>query len=176
MEEEFLEKIGKKALEYDKLSGCSQSVLLALQEAFNIGNLESFKSASVLSGGVARNGETCGALIGGLMAIGLVIGREKMENLDAYVRAINIANEIREKFKNEIKRQFNLKGKLRSTLCREIQRKIYGKSFNLKNPNELNAFLQAGGHSDDGCPKICYIAARVVAEKLLELKDYKDCL
>jgi len=44
VEKEFLEKIEKKASEYDKYSGCSQSVLLALQEAFGIGDLESFKS------------------------------------------------------------------------------------------------------------------------------------
>jgi len=79
-----IEEIGKKALEYDKYSGCSQSVLLALQEAFDTGNMESFKAATVLSGGVARKGETCGALIGGLLALGLVIGREDMTDTQTY--------------------------------------------------------------------------------------------
>jgi len=58
-----IEAIGAKALEYDKYSGCSQSVLLALQEAFDVGDQESFRAATVLSGGVARRGETCGALL-----------------------------------------------------------------------------------------------------------------
>ena len=38
-------------------------MLLAIQEAFEIGDIESFKAATVLSGGVARKGETCGALL-----------------------------------------------------------------------------------------------------------------
>ena len=66
-----------KALANDRIGGCSQSVLQALQEAFGIGNLESFKSATVLSGGL-RRGETCGAIIGALMGLGLVAGREMM--------------------------------------------------------------------------------------------------
>lgn len=78
------------------------------------------------------------------MALGLVIGREKMEDKDAYVKTIDIVNKIRERFKNELKEEFNFKRALRSTLCREIQKRIYGKSFNLKSPESFNAFLEAG--------------------------------
>ena len=167
---ERVEKVKRKALENDFLSGCSQSVLGAIQEEFGIGNLDSFKAATVLSGGVARKGETCGAIIGALLALGLVTGREKMEDFDAYQRGMKLADEVRDKFMKELKSQFGFQKELESTLCRHIQEKIYGRSFNLSDDKERQAFLDAGGHGETGCPKVCGIAAQVIAEKIMELE------
>ena len=166
---EIIQKAKAKALENDKFSGCSQSVLGSLQETLGIGNKEAFKSATVLSGGIAKRGESCGAVIGALMALGLVIGREKMEDTERYREAMDPASEIIERFKEELHKQFGFKEKLQSTLCKEIQEKIYGRSFNLMSEEDYQAFLAAGGHDDNGCPKVCGIAAQVTAEKLLEI-------
>jgi C_GCAxxG_C_C family probable redox protein len=167
-EQRFIERIGRRALSYDKYSGCSQSVLLSLQEGFKIGNEESFKAATVLSGGIARRGETCGAIIGALMSLGLVMGRDRMEDTDQYVRAVGVASEICEKFKRALKVEFRFDEEVQSTLCKEIQEKIYGRSFDLNNEAEMNAFLEAGGHSDRGCPKVCAVAAKVAAKEILD--------
>ena len=164
-----VKKIGEKALEYDKYSGCSQSVLLALQEAFQIGNMESFKAATVLSGGVARKGETCGALLGGIMALGLVVGREDIKDTQKYRDAMVPSDEIILMFKRRLQEVFGFKEPLNSTICREIQRLIYGESFDLTDPVSYKAFLDAGGHSDVGCPLVCAIAAEVTAKKIIEL-------
>lgn len=165
-----IERIKRKALEYDFLSGCSQSVLGAIQEEFAIGNIDSFKAATVLSGGVVRKGETCGAIIGALLALGLVIGRERMEDFDTYQGAMKVGLEVRDKFMKELKAQFGFKEELENTLCRHIQEKIYGRSYNLADERDRQAFLDAGGHSETGCPKVCGIAAQVVAEKIMELE------
>ena len=167
--EERIQRVKRRALENDFHSGCSQSVLGALQEEFGIGNKESFKAATALSGGVARQGETCGAIIGALLALGLVIGREKMENEEAYKAMMPPAIAVRTKFREELKRQFGFKEELESTLCRDIHEKLYGRSFYLADDEERRAFLDAGGHSETGCPKVCGIAAQVAAEKMLEL-------
>jgi C_GCAxxG_C_C family probable redox protein len=164
-----IKDIGKKALQYDKYSGCSQSVLLALQEAFKIGNMESFKAATVLSGGVARKGETCGALIGGLMALGLAIGREDITNTQAYRDAMVPSYEIINEFQSRIQETFGFEEPLKSTICRDIQKSIYGEGFDLTDPTSYKAFLNAGGHDDNGCPLVCALAAEVTAEKLIEL-------
>lgn len=169
VDERLVKEIRSKAHGYDQFSGCSQSVLLALQEGLDIGDLESFKAATVLSGGVARRGETCGALIGALMALGLVSGRERMEDYEQYVQATNIANEICEEYQRRLEKEFAFEEPLDSTLCREIQKKIYGRSFDIRDPVEREAFLAAGGHSDEGCYKVCGIAAEVAAERLLGL-------
>jgi len=162
-------KIGGKALEYDKFSGCSQSVLLALQEAFNIGDAMSFKAATTLSGGVVRRGETCGALLGALLALGLVKGREDMRDTQAYRDAMVPANEVVDEFKARLRREFGFKKPLESTICRDIQRSIYGRGFDLNKPEDYKAFLDAGGHSDLGCPNVCAVAAEVTAEKIQAL-------
>jgi C_GCAxxG_C_C family probable redox protein len=168
-DETLVGEIRRKAHGYDQYSGCSQSVLLALQEGLEVGDLESFKSATVLSGGVARRGETCGALLGALMGLGLVKGRERIEDTPKYVDAMGIANEISDEFLRSLKAEFGFGEPLESTLCREIQTRIYGRPFDLRDSAQRDAFLAAGGHSDEGCYKVCGIAAEVAARKLLKL-------
>jgi C_GCAxxG_C_C family probable redox protein len=168
-DEKLVKKIGRKAYENDKLSGCSQSVLQSLQEGLNIGDRESFKAATVLSGGVARHGETCGALIGGLMALGLVIGRGEMEDYESYDNAMDVAIRMRNRFKEALKSEFRFDRDLESTTCREIQERLYGRSFNLYKEKGKEAFLEAGGHSERGCLKTCEIGARIAAEQILEV-------
>lgn len=170
VDEELVAEIRRKAHAYDSHSGCSQAVLLALQEDLGIGDAESFRSATVLSGGVARRGETCGALLGSLMALGLMAGREQMEDRPSYVRATGIGDEICDGFQEKLREEFGFEKPLASTLCSEIQEKIYGRSFNLREREDYEAFLEAGGHSDEGCYKVCGIAAEVAAARLLELR------
>jgi C_GCAxxG_C_C family probable redox protein len=164
-----IEEIGRKALEYDKYSGCSQSVLLALQEAFNIGDMASFKAATVLSGGVARKGETCGALLGGLLALGLVIGREDIKDTQVYRDAMIPSDEIIKAFQKHLQETFGFDEMLDTTICRHIQQRIYGEAFDLTDQVSYQKFLDAGGHGDRGCPLVCSVAAIVTAEKLIEL-------
>ncbi len=165
----LVEEIRQKTRRNILFSGCSQSVLLALQDGLGIGDKASFKAASTLSAGVARQGETCGALLGALLALGLVSGREKIEDTEQYNRAMNIAIEISDEFQRRLQTEFGFKEPLESTLCRELQMKIYGRVFNFRDPTEREAFKAAGGHSDKGCFKVCDVAAKVAAEKLLEL-------
>ncbi|NQU59599.1 MAG: C_GCAxxG_C_C family protein [Rhodospirillales bacterium] len=166
--DERIQRAKKNAHENDRHSGCSQGVLLSLQEEFSIGNNEVFKAATVLSGGVARHGETCGALIGALMALGLVVGREKMEDTEAYRESMKPSADLIERFKEELKKQFGFEGELDGTLCKQIHEKIYGRPFDMMDPEDYRAFLDAGGHGDNGCLKVCGVAAQVGAEKILE--------
>lgn len=172
--DERIQRAKKNAHENDRHSGCSQGVLLSLQEEFGIGNDEVFKSATVLSGGVARHGETCGALIGALMALGLVVGREKMEDTDVYRKSMEPSADLIAKFKEELKNQFGFEGELDGTLCRQIHEKIYGRPFDMTDPDDYQEFLDAGGHSDSGCLKVCGVAAQVGAEKILEITQDRE--
>jgi hypothetical protein len=93
-----------------------------------------------------------------------------MEDTEVYRKAMQPARQIQRRFKEELKRQLQFKEDLKTTLCKEIQENIYGRSFDMNDEKDYQAFLDAGGHSDLGCPKVCAIAAQVAAEKIFEVK------
>jgi C_GCAxxG_C_C family probable redox protein len=126
----------------------------------NVGSPEVFKAGSALAGGVARRGETCGALTGAIMAVGSIVGRERLEDIQQYQKAMEPANRIYDLFKE----------KVGQTLCWEIHKVRYGKVYRLCIPEERQAFHDMGGHSRKGCPEVCGIAARIAGEVILDLK------
>ena len=105
-------------------------------------------------------------MIGALSALGLAIGREKIEDVAVSRSAMDSAGKLRSRFLEEMKNQFELESPLENTLCRHIQQAIYGRAFDLTRNEDFQAFLKAGGHGDNGCPRVCGIAAQVAAEEL----------
>ncbi|MBE3128956.1 MAG: C_GCAxxG_C_C family protein, partial [Actinobacteria bacterium] len=63
---------------------------------------EVIKANSVLAAGVFLMGETCGALTGGIMTIDLVAGSEKLEDFDAYQKAMENSYKLYNRFKENI--------------------------------------------------------------------------
>ncbi|MBI4186529.1 MAG: C_GCAxxG_C_C family protein [Chloroflexi bacterium] len=172
---ERIDRAKEKAHRYERdYGGCAQCVLGALQEEFGIGNKDSFKAASVLSGGIARQGETCGAIVGALSALGLEMGRASIEDTGANKAAMDAAVRVSARFREELKKRFGLKKDLRDNLCWHIQEMIYGRHFDLANKAEYQAFVDAGGHSDSGCPAVCGLAAQVAAEEIEKLREKPD--
>lgn len=118
------------------------------------------KAGSGLAGGVAVQGETCGALTGAIMAIGCVAGRERLEDIERYQRAKEPAKEMYGRFRGEVGH----------SLCAEIHKIKYGRVYHLSDPAEAKAFHTDGGHSRTGCPEVCGIAARTAADIILRLR------
>ncbi len=172
MADEMIAQAAQKAADAERQHwGCSQAVLGALQETLGIGDNESFRAGTILSAGVARRGETCGALIGALMALGVACGRSQMPDKDAYNRAMDNAQDVVNAFKCGIEQRYKLSAPLKSTLCPEIQTRLYGRSFNFLEVPERKAFNEAGGHKPEGCPMVCAIATEAAARKILELRQ-----
>jgi len=168
-ESKLIQRIREKACDNDKYGGCSQAVLAALQEGLNIGDLKTLRSATVLPGGGGWRGETCGALTGALMALGLVAGRDDLKNTDKYSYAMEISQDLIEEFKDELQATFGFKSNLQNTLCWHIQENIFGRSYNLADQADRQAFIDDGGRTKKGCGTTCAVAAGVAARKLLEL-------
>jgi C_GCAxxG_C_C family probable redox protein len=139
--------------------GCSQCVLAALQESLGVGSRDSFKAATALAGGIARMGTACGALVGGIMGIGLAFGREVLEDSttsQGYARAMELGGELCRRFEKEFG----------STQCWDIQKSLFGRGFDLRDPKEREAFREAGGY--EKCPYVAGKAAELAAEVMLE--------
>jgi C_GCAxxG_C_C family probable redox protein len=134
-----------------------------LQEKLNVGSQELFKAGSALAGGVAGRGDTCGALTGAILAIGTLVGRERLEDGEQLARSLEPADRVYMLFKE----------KIGHTLCYEIHKIRYGKVYRFFIPEEKEAFVNEGGHSRKGCPEVCGIAARIAADIIFGIKKDK---
>jgi len=153
-------RIGETAYVYERTyHGCSQCVLAALQDCLRLGNRDSFKAATALAGGIARMGTTCGSLVGGIMAISLAFGREVLENSvtsQGYAQAMDLGGELCRRFEKEFG----------STECRDIQRSFFGRSFDMRDPQEREEFRKAGGYEKGS--QLARRAAELAAEVILD--------
>ena len=125
-----------------------------------MGSKQVFKAASALAAGVAKRGETCGALSGAILAIGTLVGRERLEDKEQLQISMEIADRVYLLFRERVGH----------TICSEIHKIRYGRVYRLYVPEESEAFHDMGGHSRKGCPEVCGIAAKIAAEVILDLK------
>ncbi len=132
-----------------------------MQEKLKVGSPEVFKAGSALAGGVARKGETCGALTGAIMGVCCLVGREKLEDREQYGKAMDVAGRVHDQFRERVGH----------TICSEIHKIKYGKVYRLFTPEGRKAFHDMGGHDRKGCPEVCGIAARIAAETILEIEE-----
>ena len=94
------------------------------------------------------------------MAIGSLVGRERLEDIERLRSSMEPADRVYTLFKE----------KIGHTLCCEIHKIRYGKVYRLFVPEEMEAFHNTGGHSRKGCPEVCGIAARIAADVILDIK------
>jgi len=100
---------------------CAQSVLLTIFEEWHGKNDLVPKVATAFGGGIGRCGSVCGALSGGVMAIGIKYGTNE-PSVEKRLRAYELAKEFYRRFEKQH----------RSVLCRELI------GYDLSNPEELD--------------------------------------
>ena len=137
---------------------CAQCVFSAVSDVKGNGNDEIVKAIDGLAGGVGRstNG-TCGALSGGVVAISLRYGRQAFSNPGQKEKSMKLAKKLHDRFIEEYG----------SVLCKDIQTKIIGRSFDLWDPKDREEFDKAGGHTDK-CPDVVGKAARWTVRILMD--------
>ena len=157
---ELLDKIEKAAHDYERdFHGCSRCVLKPLQDYLGLGDDASLKASTTLAAGVAMRGETCGALIGGLLAVGIVTANENLKDVDALTNSLASGFRLAKK----IEREFG------TTNCTKIQTDRLGRFYSLADPEQYKAFIEAGGYRE--CPKVVGKIARMTAEFILDYRD-----
>jgi C_GCAxxG_C_C family probable redox protein len=102
---------------------CSQAVCLAFADDFGIDRPTALKFSCALGGGMAHTGNTCGAVSGALMVIGMKYGRTSPDDLAAKERSYELA----QKFIREFRRRHH------SVNCTELV------GHDLSDPAELAA-------------------------------------
>ncbi len=78
---------------------CSQAALAALGEQLGIEIKQALRLASGFGGGIALQGDICGAVSGAIMAIGLKHGYDKGPDVDARDKVYFLAQELIQRIK-----------------------------------------------------------------------------
>jgi C_GCAxxG_C_C family probable redox protein len=148
--------LDQKVNHYMELSHhCAQSSFLALSEQFGLGNDDMVKALSPIPG-IADRGETCGAVSGALLALGLVFGKNNISDWQGYRDSLKPANEFCDRFEQEL-------GSLR---CRNIVKSEFGMELDLRKEDDLQKFREAdAAHT---CSKVVRTAVRIAADLILE--------
>lgn len=125
---------------------CSQSVLCAFASKVGIAEETALKLASPFGGGIAHQGEVCGAVTGALMALGLGRGSAALEAKD---EAYRLAEDFFQRFKE----------RHGSLLCRELIGHDISTPPGLQSAREDKVFNTV-------CPGLVKDAAELVSEFL----------
>ncbi|MBW1775038.1 MAG: C_GCAxxG_C_C family protein [Deltaproteobacteria bacterium] len=174
--EKLLEEIAKTAKYYEEeYGGCARNPLAALQKYLGLCDDEKFdavfQSADALTGGIAYTQQMCGAVVAGVMAMGLVYGPDKLEPLlpqspdtrPEPVRKHKEAVERGHAFVTRFRREFG------GITCRDVQHKVTGRYWDLRNKDDWGLFITKPFH--DKCGIVTGKAARLAAKVILEPSD-----
>lgn len=182
--EEILKKAGELGVEYERrYRGCCQCTFTAIVDALRWGGLELvpedmeealFPGLTVLSGGAAMSTDgSCGGLTAGILAIGLAMGiSRQMQEEDSSTRRIG----YRAALTGIVDKYYEKYGSL---LCKDVQRKRFGKVWDLRIDEMSREFVKTSGVYDlnDRTPErgVCLtpectiaVAARWAVEHILQ--------
>jgi len=170
-QQQLLEKAYELGVSFEKYSGsCSQCTVAALREILGFEDIIVKVATSSCGGQAGLSTGACGGVIGGTIVLDYYLGRpadmvsatqEMPQGAADLSRAMEAARSLCEKFI----RQYG------SILCPQLQAKIFGRSFNLRDPADWQAFLEAGSHTDPTkCMSVVGNAARWTLETLIETK------
>ena len=163
-----MEEVYKLAFNFEKEKHCcSQCTVAALQEVFQIKSEELFSTSFAFGGGFANTGEgTCGALAGGAIIISYLYGRRREEFFHGISnkKADYLTKKLYDRFVQEYG----------SCICKDVQKKIFGRSFNFWDEKEKEIFEKSGGHIDK-CPAVVAKTAqwtyKIIEEEINKSKD-----
>jgi hypothetical protein len=141
---EIIKKAEELGIEYEaKYKGCGQCTFLAIVDALRWGGLEIipgdmedrlFSGICVLTGGVSMTGDgTCGAVASSVLIIGIALGipREGQDVSLLRSACATVRNTILDKYYREYG----------SILCKDVQRKFFGKAWDLTSDEMSHEFL-----------------------------------
>jgi C_GCAxxG_C_C family probable redox protein len=157
---QIIRRVHDRAFEYEqKYGSCPQCVLGAIQDELGIITDDVFRAAYALGGGVGLSTEgTCGALTGGVIALGCKYGRSRQNFAKGrFLKSYEYAKKLHDRFLQEYG----------STICRDVHKRLFGRTFNLWDSKEYEEFEKAGAHRDK-CPMVVGNVAKWVAETLKE--------
>jgi len=150
------DRLFRKASETLLLSGnCAQTSFIVLQEEFALVDGNVLKALTPFPG-LGLRGETCGAVTGCLMALGLVFGRDRLDDWETFTLSLKPARNFCRSF-------VELNG---STACAKILESRLGQCFDLADSAGWNEYIAAGGPG--ACGELVAGAVQLAAEIIMD--------
>lgn len=134
---------------------CAQTAFAVLQEALDLGGDEILKALTPFPG-IALRGETCGAVTGCLMALGLVYGRDELDDWRRYIASLPSARRFCRRFAEQHG----------STMCGGILEVKLGRSYDLADRTQALEYAAAGGA--EACAEVVAAAVHIAAELIVK--------
>ena len=166
LKEQRTESAVKKGYDYfEKTFNCNQSTLGALLREFlpdNPGIEELIKAGSAMPGIGVRN-ETCGAVSGGVLFLGVLYGGDGTQKpmmgyaeTKKFTEKMSVATEYCYKFIE----------KMGSTMCKDVHTKIMGKQYEFTEFEPLMKFYNDGASTK--CQAVVEAGIRIVCDLILD--------
>jgi C_GCAxxG_C_C family probable redox protein len=153
--EEIYRQLDELVDKYYPLYGtCSQTSFHALNEVFDL-KAENIIKGLVSFPGIALRGETCGAVTGSLLAIGLVYEEDR---IDEERKRLSRAPSFR--FCSEFENEY------RTIRCRDVIKHVTGKKYTVTKHEDYESMYEEGVFSL--CPKVIKKAVKIAASIILE--------
>jgi C_GCAxxG_C_C family probable redox protein len=155
---EYMEDVKKRTFDTEmKYHGCGQVIVQTFLDIFEENNVSVSMASSPFAAGLALTGNNCGALIGGLMVLGLVFGRKDIE--EGMVGILNGIRPMRKLVKY-------FEEKYENVDCRDITK------TDMADPEKAGAYFDAGGLKK--CANMMADVAAFVSDIIYEEKEKKD--
>lgn len=145
-----MDKVQNAVACFNEGFSCSQAVFSAFCEPLGLDKITALKIAQSFGGGMAHMGETCGAVTGAFMVIGLKHGRTRADDDPAKEKTYELVQEFVRKFRSAYG----------SIVCKELLGYDISKENEAKDVQEKNLF-------DELCPKLVQTAAEILEDLLL---------
>lgn len=150
-------RLAQRAKEILSISGnCAQTAFAVLQEEFDLEGSQILRALTPFPG-IALRGETCGAVTGCLMALGLVYGRDELDDWRGYIASLPSTRRFCRRFEEQHG----------STACARILEGKLGRTFDLADRTEALEYAASGG--PEACAEVVasavLIASQAIAKK-----------
>ena len=132
---------------------CAQTSFVVLQEEFDLEGDQILRALTPFPG-IALRGETCGAVVGSLMALGLEFGRDDLSDWRGYIGSLPSARRFCVRFEEE-------NG---STDCASILEEKLGRNYDLADKTEALEYATSGG--PEACSEVVASAVQIASEAI----------
>jgi C_GCAxxG_C_C family probable redox protein len=137
------EAVGK----FEKGFACSQSVFSTYAGPMGLAQDTALKISDAFGGGMGGMGETCGAVTGAYMVLGLINGRTEADDDESKKKTRKLIKEFTQRFKEAHK----------TTICNELLEN------DISTPEGMEA-AEASGVFDKRCPKFVAEATKILEQ------------